>query len=252
MNDTRLHSALREWRRHVTHPVALTSLAGVAAVLTLVGPFGTEALLRFGPRLLYWLIIVSATYMIGFLAGELLWPRLRRVPRIAGVGIVGVAAGIEAMLAIYVINLAAFGPWLDPDDIVPFAATVIGIAVIVTIVLQTAEAHLQGPVAPVRPALLDRLPPDKRGPLVALSVEDHYVRVRTTKGEEMLLMRLSDAIREVGTAGLQVHRSHWVATDQVKSAIRQGDRAVLQMRHGGDIPVSRRHISAIKEAGLLV
>jgi hypothetical protein len=31
---------------------------------------------------------------------------------------------------------------------------------------------------------------------VALSVEDHYVRVRTTRGEEMILMRLSDAIRE--------------------------------------------------------
>ena len=78
------------------------------------------------------------------------------------------------------------------------------------------------------------------------------MRVRTTKGEEMILMRLADAIREVGvTPGAQVHRSHWAAFDQVAAVTRDGDRAVLQMTIGGDIPVSRRHIPTIKEAGLL-
>nr|WP_301270752.1 MULTISPECIES: LytTR family DNA-binding domain-containing protein [unclassified Roseobacter] len=105
--------------------------------------------------------------------------------------------------------------------------------------------------APPAP-LLDRLPLEKRGPLVALSVEDHYVRVRTTKGEEMVLMRLTDAIREVGaTAGLQVHRSHWVALDAVRSARREGDRAILTMSHGGDIPVSRSRLADAKSARLL-
>ena len=134
------------------------------------------------------------------------------------------------------------------------AGTTLVISVIVMAVIDLFSRHLSpAPAdAPQTVPLLDRLPFDKRGPLVAISVEDHYVRVRTTKGEEMILLRLADAIREVGaTPGAQVHRSHWAAFDQVASATRDGDRAALQMTKGGDIPVSRRHIPTIKEAGLL-
>ncbi len=83
-------------------------------------------------------------------------------------------------------------------------------------------------------------------------MEDHYVRIRTTKDEDMILMRLADAIKEVGaTSGLQVHRSHWVSLDQVTAATRKGDGALLNMSSGPDIPVSRANVAAIKEAGLL-
>ena len=99
---------------------------------------------------------------------------------------------------------------------------------------------------------LGRLPLAKRGPLVSLSVEDHYVRIRTRQGEEMVLMRLADAVRETrGVVGLQVHRSHWVALDQVRGAARRGDGAVLTMSTGPDIPVSRANVAAIRDAGLL-
>lgn len=65
-------------------------------------------------------------------------------------------------------------------------------------------------------------------------------------------MRLGDAIREAAPEpGLQVHRSHWVAIAAVTAARREGDRAVLSLSHGGDIPASRSHIPALKEAGLL-
>jgi DNA-binding LytR/AlgR family response regulator len=87
---------------------------------------------------------------------------------------------------------------------------------------------------------------------VALSVEDHYVRIRTTRGEDMVLMRLTDAIREAApTPGLRVHRSHWVAIAGVANARRDGDRAILKMIAGGDIPASRSHIPALRQAGLL-
>ena len=87
---------------------------------------------------------------------------------------------------------------------------------------------------------------------MSLSVQDHYVEVTTTKGRELILLRLGDAMAEVGeTAGLQVHRSHWVATDQVTAARRDGARAILTMSDGRDIPVSRTYVPAIKEAGLL-
>ena len=87
---------------------------------------------------------------------------------------------------------------------------------------------------------------------MALSVEDHYVRIMTSKGADVVLLRLSDAMRETGDElGLQVHRSHWVALSAVKSTRRDGDRAILTLTTGEDIPVSRRYMPDIKEAGLL-
>ena len=113
---------------------------------------------------------------------------------------------------------------------------------------QSAPAPMQA----VQPTILDRIPLDKRGPLVALSVEDHYVRVQTVKGEELILMRLSDAIKEVGMIlGAKVHRSHWVAFEHVTAARREADRAILTLTTGRDIPVSRANLAKIKEAGLL-
>ena len=155
------------------------------------------------------------------------------------------------------INYASFENWMSPNEAPAFLTKVFGIAAIITVLIEifgrTQRAAAAGTAQSPRPAvILSRMPLEKRGPLVALSVEDHYVRVRTTKGEEMILMRLADAIAETGdTAGLQVHRSHWVALDQVRGVRREGDRAILSMAHGPDIPASRSNIAALKEAGLL-
>jgi len=51
--------------------------------------------------------------------------------------------------------------------------------------------------------------------------------------------------------GLQVHRSHWVARDKVMSGRREGNRAILTMANGREVPVSRTFIPAVKSAGLL-
>ena len=68
----------------------------------------------------------------------------------------------------------------------------------------------------------------------------------------MLSLRLSDAIRGVSvTEGLQAHRSHWVALAMVRSAQREGDRAILTMSHRAEIPLSRAHLAEAKAAGLL-
>ena len=77
-------------------------------------------------------------------------------------------------------------------------------------------------------------------------------RRRTTKGDHLVLMRLGDAMREVGdTAGAQVHRSHWVAFDAVTACRRDGDRAILTLSDGSELPVSRANVGKIRDAGLL-
>ena len=99
---------------------------------------------------------------------------------------------------------------------------------------------------------LQRLPVKYRGAdLWAISSEDHYLRVHTDRGEEMILMRLADAIRELGEDnGLQTHRSWWVSRTGIRSARREGGRVLLELKSGEDVPVSRSYQPALKDAGL--
>ena len=252
VTDHPLQFALREWRQHVTQPTTLIVLAGVGVVLGLVGPFQTDQSLRLVPRIMYWLVITATTYFTGYLVGALVEPALKRLGRWPAVGLAGVVMGMAISGVVVIVNLATLGHAPSALNLPQLIATVTAIACVVNVVMALLtppqDAAQQSPHA----RLLDRLPLDKRAPLVALSVEDHYTRVITLTGEELLLMRLSDAIRETtGVSGAQVHRSHWAAFDQIVSARRNGNRVILKMTTGLEVPVSRANVDKIKEAGFL-
>lgn len=251
MNDTAPHLTLREWRAHMANPARLAGLLGAAAILTLMGPFNTAEVMRFVPRLAYWVVLVVACYSVGYVANQIGTKRLSPDASFATRLVVcALLTGVGVFAVVYTLTGLAIGHWATGMDLGLLALNVFVISTIITGVFLMIDQTEQATTQPA--PILDRLAFDKRGPLVALSVEDHYVRVRTTKGEDMLLMRLADAIREVGdTAGLHVHRSHWIATNQVSAAARNGDGAILTMTTGPDIPVSRANIAKIKEAGLL-
>lgn len=101
------------------------------------------------------------------------------------------------------------------------------------------------------PRFLERLPPHLRGSrLIAVEAEDHYLRVHSDRGSDLILMRLSDAIAELeGIEGAQTHRSWWVARDSVRGAARGDGRATLTLEGGITAPVSRRYARALREAG---
>ena len=258
MSDRQPQPALREWCAQMTQPRLVLVLVAVAAVLAIAGPFQTEELLRLPARAVYWLITIFASYGIGLWVSILTAGRLGGLPLSQRILIDGILTGAGVSLAVMAVNYAAFA-WLpDRADLPAFLGTIFAIAIIVTGALQLASAQPAAEPSsaeengPAPPRLLDRLPPGKRGPLVSISVEDHYVRVRTKQGEEMLLLRLTDAIAETApTPGVKVHRSHWVATEAISAATRRGDGAILQMTTGPDIPVSRANVPKLKGAGLL-
>jgi len=105
--------------------------------------------------------------------------------------------------------------------------------------------------ASVRPALLLRLPSRlATAELQAIEAEDHYLRFHTDLGSALLLMRLGDAIAELrGVNGAQTHRSWWVARDAVIGVSRGGGRAVLRLKGGVTVPVSRTFAPALRKAG---
>ncbi|MEP3050605.1 MAG: LytTR family DNA-binding domain-containing protein [Erythrobacter sp.] len=98
--------------------------------------------------------------------------------------------------------------------------------------------------------LLERLPAALGSDIVALEMEDHYVRVHTALGSELVLMRLRDAMKELGPLeGRQVHRSWWVARAAVEDAVRDGRNVRLKLARDIEAPVSRANVSQLRDAG---
>ncbi len=92
------------------------------------------------------------------------------------------------------------------------------------------------------PDFFKRLSPKTIGQLWALSAERHYVRVATEAGEELLLMRLSDAVEQChAMTGLQVHRSHWVHRAGIEKLVRTNGKMCVELKNGTRLPVSRSH-----------
>ena len=100
--------------------------------------------------------------------------------------------------------------------------------------------------------LLLRLPTELGKTVIALSAEDHYVRVHTPDGDDLVLYRFSDAVREMPESyGLQVHRSHWVNLSAVSSFEESGRGLMLTLNETIKIPVSQRYIEVLKARGFV-
>ena len=106
------------------------------------------------------------------------------------------------------------------------------------------------PDPPAGPRFFERLPPELGADLLALEMEDHYVRAHTAKGSTLVLLRMRDAVAELdGIEGEQVHRSWWVARGAVADVERDGRNLRLVLDNGIAAPVSRANVSLLKERG---
>ncbi len=102
--------------------------------------------------------------------------------------------------------------------------------------------QVEAPAQPAEPAsdLRAKLPRTLRTqPILALTSEDHYLRVHTPKGEALIHMTMAEAIAGL-PHGFQVHRSHWVAGTAIKSA--GADR--VELVTGLSVPLSRHRRKA--------
>lgn len=253
VNGGHLQLALRELRAEFSSPVTLAALAGVAVVVGISGPFGTLEAFSLLPRLAYWAVVVPLTYGAGFMGTQLAHPYLPRGPRALRIALAALGSALAVALVLAVVNASLGVRFGGIGTIaVSFAAVYVICLVIeaVGFVLQSQSKAAQGEGQP--PALLSRLPLDKRGALLAISAEDHYITVITTKGREMLLMRLADAMAEAAPVqGLQIHRSHWVALAAAAQVQRLGDGAEVRLTDGTRLPIARARMNAARAAGLL-
>jgi hypothetical protein len=144
---------------------------------------------------------------------------------------------------------------LTPGLLLNVLPSVFGTSLVMTAVAflvrrPSTQTHA-APASAAPPKFLARLPEKLRGAeLFAVEAEDHYLRLHTSLGQDLILMRLADAIVELeGLEGAQTHRSWWVAKAAVASAERADGRATLTLKDGAEAPVSRGFARELRAAG---
>jgi hypothetical protein len=226
-----------------------------------VGAFGTLSTplpQRFG----YWLSTMVAASMIGFglyypaqTRGWLEQRPVRSVAILAAVMSLPVTGLVWLMTALFFPSRASLTPGLLIATLPP----VLLISAIMTTINYLAasrapRSHVThaAPAGAAAPKFLARIPLKLRGgELYAVQAEDHYLRLHTAAGSDLILLRLADAIAELdGVEGAQTHRSSWwVAKAAVVDAKRSDGRAVLTIKNGVEAPVSCSYAGALRDAG---
>lgn len=86
--------------------------------------------------------------------------------------------------------------------------------------------------------------------LIAVEAHDHYLRVHTDAGAELVAARMADALDELaGAHGYRTHRSWWVAADAIEAVRWKRGTGEAQLAGGLVAPVSRAQATVLKEAG---
>ncbi|AWW75846.1 LytTR family transcriptional regulator [Erythrobacter sp. KY5] len=254
----------------------LAIMAVIGVFLAVIGPFGSIDQ-PLAVRLISWLAFAFAGYAIyspmGFFVDRA--HRALDLP-IAPLWFVGVLIATVPMAAlVYIVQFMPDWPPMPPlEEALTTYSYVFVIGGAVTLLFNVLGARSReeppkpkdrieevvvGGSAEVRSAtseasraenpLLDQLSPELGSDVIALEMEDHYVRVHTPLGSELVLMRLRDAMVHVAhIEGRQVHRSWWVARLAVEDVKREGRNVRLVLETGIEAPVARAQVSELKAA----
>ncbi len=250
VNDGALQLALCALRAELTQRKTLAMLLAFSLIIGVSGPFQPFEFMGLWHHIRYWSFMVIGTYCLGSIATDLMGTALNRLD--TRLGLMATSVGLSLVVAAFIglSNGALLDQW--PSSLMDRWQHLIRITPICTAIVIGSLFCIDDLQDRAVPALLLRLPLEKRGALMALTVSDHYVNIITTKGQTMILMRLPDAIAKCAPVdGLQVHRSHWVATSHIMRVESTGDRAACHMTTGDAIPVSRSYMPALREANLL-
>ena len=243
--------------------IELVVMVVIGVALAALGPFGSFALGSFGDRLLYWIPVALIGYAIFrpiTLAAIAIGQRLE-LSELAAAAVGVTIAAIPATFAIS--YYGGYRPGAPPsfDQLFQLYVQVAVIGVLVTAVFlliervqkdsepAPADSAVSASPPPASP-FFDRLPGAWADQLLALEMEDHYVRAHGPGTSALILLRMRDAEAELaGIDGIRVHRSWWVARASVEKVLRDGRSYKLRLTNGLEAPVARDRIAALKAAG---
>lgn len=256
--------------------IAIESFLMVVAgiILALIGPFGSYEL-PLVQRLVLWPLMILCGYPIfGGLGAVARWlAEAVRIPYAVTIALGLIVGSMPMTLLVMLLwRRASIGEALQS----PLLGAVYLQVLVIGVIIHTAMYLLFRPAGDPEPVAASAAPPTPQpvvattndgaaepvvstlplppgfGPVRALKGEDHYVRVIGDGREELVLMRMRDAIERLGdTEGLRVHRSWWVARGGVTAVRRDGRAAILTLGGGQEVPVSRDMMPQLRAAGWL-
>jgi len=227
--------AMREWHAELRHWVIGWGLASLICVV--VRPFETDGL-GLVQAIAYWFGInaIATSLMFGILRGF----RARMTDHFVQIALMGSA--VFALLfspILILVNQSLFDTSASIGVFISNFAIALLVFAIVWIAISWRPSQAETRVSTFQ----NRLTKHRNATLWAISAQDHYLDVQTDQGSELILMRLSDAIRELESFdGIQTHRSHWIARAGLDSI--KGSNATL--RNGAVIPISRANAKQVK------
>ncbi len=244
------------WRRRSRE---LSIFAAVGLFLAIVQPYNATKALPLWAGFFYWAGLIA----VGSYVAEATKTVLLRMKPDLSTLVLMLTLSVAAAAAV---TLVLFGlEWLISRQLWPLgyaprifglvwviSAAMTGLGIMMDRTILAAPPEQVDGAGPIE-TFLSRLPLKyRKAELYAVSSEDHYLRIHTSLGEELILMRLGDAVRELaGAEGLQVHRSWWVAIPAIKDVRRSGGKTSLALPSGKEVPISKSYMDKAKAAGLV-
>lgn len=253
--------ALRERIKPIGIAIELGIVLSLFVLMVVIGPFGTFGDLNVTDRSIYWafMVIVNWLQLRGtqwLLAQAFGWERFWLIT----IGACVLASFPASLEVLWIEGLLRpdVRPEINvltlyPQVLVVSLAAMVPVSYYFLRVKPSAEDTAdEGPALPAGDAFFRRIPMALGRDLHALQAEDHYVRVFTAAGDDLVLHRFSDAIIELeGLNGLRVHRSWWVAEDGIRDVARRDRKVFLVLKNGTEVPVSRTYMPTVREKGWL-
>ena len=268
------------------HPLRARALRGLAiglaaaVVLAVLGAMNTGQA-PFGYRLLYWGSVILPGSLLGIAVQTAVsaWGAFSE-RRWIEIAVVALLVSVPHTFMVIVATALFFGlDAITPGVVFFFGLTVLMVALVLTTINHLAAPPAAGAVIPATPAapaaaqigatvpepapdaasslpalpglIAEKLPVRLRqARLTAIEAEDHYLRIHTDAGSDLVLMRMTDACALLPeSAGARVHRSWWAARGAVETLARREGKAELTLHGGLAVPVSRAMQASLREQG---
>lgn len=265
---------LREYRVRLLDPVNIAFCVLGSLLFAFIGLFGTLSSESFLVRFVFWSLLVWSTSIITLLFA--VWANLRYATRPfwfhSGIG--STVFSVIYLVLIWIALRAIYPPLSFPEYAEFFCVTLLITSVIyvaiwyfsymveMRILHTQTDPPLTAPlVAPITGIasqscpigqFLRKIGPDAGSKLIRLSMSDHYIEAHTDTGMHLVYMRFADAISDLSAAdGAQVHRSHWVNFDEIKSVSKDSGNSYFVMSDDALVPIARSRKKDLQDRGLL-
>ncbi|MGH7028425.1 LytTR family DNA-binding domain-containing protein [Brevundimonas sp.] len=233
-------------------------LVAIGLLMGFLGPFGSDRIPD-AERYIYWMICMVGGGLIGIAADELLSRRVTAAWR--RVAVVSVFMTPAVSLLVMSTEHLLMGGRLDWQGFMHLLWQVwpilLAVMAVRALVWRRSPARVETrtiiapPLPEAEAAFRRRLSAKRRGArLIAIEAYDHYLKVHTDAGEELITLRFDDALEDLaGAHGWRVHRSWWVAADAVEDVRWRRGAGEIRLVGGLTAPVSRTYGPVLKEAG---